>query len=85
MRDKIQEYLLTWQRHGYSDGIPDDVPDELMHERLAPSYQAIALAILKHDHAMQSLGFAAPESRWYVTLKRLELQERTGSQQMLPL
>ncbi len=84
MHDKIGQYLTIWQHQGYSDAIPDVVLDDVMHERLAPSYKAIALAILKHDHGLQSLGFAAPESRWYVTLKQIELQHRTGTQQMLP-
>jgi predicted phosphoadenosine phosphosulfate sulfurtransferase len=76
MQGKIQLYLTTWRRHGYSDGIPDVVPEELMQENLAPSYRAIALAILKNDHAMQSLGFSPDESKWYRELKRLEISQR---------
>ena len=82
---KIAHYLTTWSKQGYSSDIPDDVPDELMHERLAPSYKAIAIALLRNDHALQSLGFQADESMWYGVLKRIELSERTGAQQGLPL
>jgi len=76
MHTKIQHYLKMWERHGYSSGVPDTVLDDLMHERLAPSYRAIALAIIKNDHALQSLGFSPGVSKWYVALKRIEIATR---------
>lgn len=76
MHAKILHYLTMWERQGYSSGVPDTVLDDLMHERLAPSYKAIALAILKNDHGLQSLGFSMPESAWYGALKRIELAAR---------
>ena len=48
----------------------------LMQQQLAPSYRAIALAILRNDHALQSLGFAPEQSRWYMELKRIEIAAR---------
>lgn len=56
--------------------IPDEVPAALMAEDLAPSYKAIAIAILKNDHYMTNLGFSPPHSMWYDTLKRIEIQAR---------
>ena len=76
MQSKIQQYLETWIAQGYSNGIPDEVPGELMQERLAPSYKAIALAILQHDHGLHSLVFSHPESKWYGVLKQIEIPAR---------
>lgn len=73
---KINQYVRQWTRCGYPADIPDAVPDQLMHEQLAPSYRQIAIAILKNDHAMQSLGFSAQPSPWYIALKREELIAR---------
>lgn len=61
---------------GYAEDIPDEVPDELMHELLAPSYKAIALAILKNDLHFTSLGFTTAPSQWYSALKRMEIEAR---------
>lgn len=80
MHGKIQTYLNQWFKRGYGTDIPDEVPDMLRSENLAPSYKAIAMAILRHDHGLQSLGFAAEESPWYRTLKRIELSQRDGAQ-----
>ena len=57
MTSGIGRYVATWRSRGYADGIPDEVPDVLMRELLAPSFKAIALAILKNDHALVGLGF----------------------------
>ena len=61
---------------GYSDGIPDEVPDVLQRELLAPSYKAVASAILKNDLQLLSCGFTGRESAWYRELKRVELEAR---------
>ena len=76
MRERIAQYIKEWRERGYSQDIPDEVPDALMDERLAPSYKAIAIAILKNDHHMTALGFAAPRSQWYGVLKGIELRNR---------
>ena len=88
MRARIQAYIHTWRKQGYSDDIPDSVPDVLMSEQLAPSYKAIAVAILKNDHAMQGLGFTGTPTPWYGVLKRIELEAAgriTNKQLELPL
>lgn len=73
---RVGEYIETWKRQGYSDDIPDEVPDALLKDRLAPSYKAIAMSILKSDLQFVSLGFAAKVSSWYGELKRMEIAER---------
>jgi predicted phosphoadenosine phosphosulfate sulfurtransferase len=76
IRKRIEEYLEIWAKRGYEDGISDEVPTELMTLQLAPSWKAIAIAILKTDHSMKSLGFTGPASPWYGVLKRIEIEQR---------
>lgn len=78
MRERIEQYVNEWKRRGYSTDIPDEVPSSLMAENLAPSYKAIAIAILKNDHHLTALGFSAPHSAWYDELKRIEIRARPG-------
>lgn len=76
MRKKINSYISSWKNKGYQEDIPDEVPDVLMNYNLAPSYKAIALAIMKNDHSMSSLGFSQKKSEWYNVLKKIEIRER---------
>lgn len=76
MAKKINQYVAKWKRMGYPEDIPDEVPSELMNLGLAPSYKAICLAILNHDHALKSLGFTPKPSRYYMVLKKIELDSR---------
>ncbi len=72
----VREYIEKWKTQGYHEDIPDEVPLVLMQERLAPSYKAIALAILRNDHNLTTLGFSAPKSDWYSAIKRIEIANR---------
>ena len=85
MQSKISEYVKKWTGRGYSDGIPDEVPAALSQMGLAPSWRAIAIAILKNDHSMKSLGFEAGYSPWYSVLKRIEIEARGGSERQARL
>ena len=76
METKILKYITQWRNQGYLTDIPDEVPDRLMQLQLAPSYKAIALAILKNDVSLGSLGFTGTPSAWYGELKRIELEDR---------
>jgi predicted phosphoadenosine phosphosulfate sulfurtransferase len=71
---KIEQYVRTWEKRCYADGIPDECPMEIDH--LVPSYRKIALAILKNDYSLKSLGFTPNESIYYGILKRIEISER---------
>lgn len=81
MHSKIKSYVERWLEMGYPQDIPDEVPEQLRRLGLAPSYQAIAYAILKNDHALTSLGFSPPYSRWYMELKRVEIEKRERKQE----
>lgn len=75
---KINQYIEQWKRRGYVDDIPDEVPMPLMRLNLAPSYKAIACAILSNDVAFKSLGFEGIPSDWYGALKKIEIRARNG-------
>lgn len=48
-QNKIDEYIEVWEGRGYPEGIPEEVPPRLTQLNLAPSYRAIAFAILRND------------------------------------
>jgi len=73
MRKKILSYIIDWESKGYPDGIPDEVPNELMVLNLAPSYKAICFAILKNDISLKTLGLSAPKSKYYYAIKGIAL------------
>jgi len=74
---KIDSYIETWKNRGYDLDIPDEVPEKLMQLRLAPSYRAICLTILKNDYSLKLLGVTPPKSKWYDEYKRIEIKERS--------
>lgn len=77
MKKRIETYIKTWESRCYTNGIPDEVPSEIAKRNFAPSYKAIAIAILSNDHALQSLGFTPKKSVYYGILKRIEISKRS--------
>lgn len=65
-----------WEKRCYTNGIPDEAPIELEKNNLVPSYRRIALALLKNDYALKTLGFEPKKSKYYSILKRIELARR---------
>lgn len=59
-----------WEGRCYSDGIPDEVAEKLAKSGRVPCWKTIAIAILKNDHQLVSLGFTGKHSEWHDTLKR---------------
>jgi len=76
LHNRIMHYVESWKPRGYENGIPEEVPSELMRLNLAPSHKAIALAVLKNDHALSSLGYSQPVSPWYSAIKKVEISKR---------
>ncbi len=72
MKDKIQEYISTWENRCYHNGIPDEAPTEISD--MVPSYKKIAIAILRND--LSPLGIHGRKSEYYSVLKRIELKKR---------
>jgi len=81
MREIIKEYIQTWESRCYSDGLPDEAPDEIRH--LVPSYKTIAMAILKND--LRDIGVEPKESKWYGVFKRIEIDARNNKPKQLKL
>lgn len=77
MHNKINEYIETWKKRCYHEDIPDESPTEILEK--VPSYKRIAMAILKNDYPLQSLGFTPKKSNYYNILKKIELEERAKS------
>lgn len=73
---KVSWYGYWWSRRGYRNGLPEEVDGELSEKQLAPSWKAVAVAIMSNDVPLESLGFTPPVSPFYGMLKRIELGER---------
>lgn len=73
MKDRIEKYIKTWQDRCYPE-LPDESPKEILE--MVPSYKRIAMAILKNDYPLKSLGFTPPKSEAYNNLKRIEIAAR---------
>lgn len=73
--------MQTWEKRGYSEGIPDEAPLRLEQLNKVPSYRRICMAILKNDVCLTSLGFSKPKCELYSELKRIEINERTRGNQ----
>ena len=76
--DKIKRYLTKWEKQGYKNGIPDEIPSILQEYNLAPSYKAICMAILKNDLNLISLGYSKPYSEIYNNIKKDEIARRNN-------
>ena len=73
---RINDYISMWERRCYRQGIPDEVTNKLISSGRVPSYKAIAIALLKNDVSLKSLGFSEPKSEYYDYYKRRELAAR---------
>ena len=69
---RAKSYVKVWEERCYKNGIPDEVPDGIMQSMRAPSYKAIAMAILNNDLYLSSLGFQPHVSHWYRAIKTNE-------------
>lgn len=57
--EKVERYIQTWENRCYSE-LPDEVPALLAATLRAPSYKAIAMAILRNNP--NELGFSIHSS-----------------------
>ena len=85
MKKKIKDYIRMWEKRCYSDGIPDEVPIRLMQLNKVPSYKAICIAILKNDICLKTLGYEPNKSKYYSSLKRIEIEQRENLSSQLTL
>jgi predicted phosphoadenosine phosphosulfate sulfurtransferase len=85
MKQKITEYIRTWEKRCYHNGIPDEAPAVLEQLNKVPSYRKICLAILRNDITLSSLGYSKPICKSYVLLKRIEIDARPQANRQLKL
>lgn len=78
MKEIIQSYIKKWESRCYFDGIPDEVPNRIHALNKAPSYKSICVAILNNDHLLVSLGGVQKKSKYYNSLKAIEIHNRNG-------
>jgi predicted phosphoadenosine phosphosulfate sulfurtransferase len=82
MVSKIKEYVSSWERVCYVDGIPDEAPARLEQLHKVPSYRQLVKAIFKNDTTLKTLGITPKKPRAYHELKRIELAQRHPEQQL---
>lgn len=68
------QYVETWEKRCYTDGIPDLAPDCIRDK--VPDYRKIAIALLNNDLQLTSLGYSGFKSDYYSMLKRIEIDAR---------
>jgi|TARA_R100000501_G_C2569365_1_gene76836 predicted phosphoadenosine phosphosulfate sulfurtransferase len=83
LHDKIIEYIKTWEKRCYKNGIPDEAPTEI--DDKVPSYKRICFAILKNDNTLKTLGYTPRKSKYYSILKRIEIDARNKPGKQLKL
>jgi len=82
MKQKIMDYIKTWESRCYFDGIPDEAPYELEIRNKVPSYRKICYAILKNDYSLKTLGFDQKKSIYYNHFKKIEIESRLNVKQL---
>jgi predicted phosphoadenosine phosphosulfate sulfurtransferase len=80
MRQKVYNFISTWENRGYKQGIPDEADPKIEAMGLAPSYRRICRAILTNDLALTSLGFSKEKTEAYSLLKKIELEKRAKNE-----
>lgn len=62
---RICDYVERWESRCYSKeqgGIPEEAPSALVTQGRVPCWRGLALAILKNDHTLKSLGCGVGET-----------------------
>lgn len=72
-KQRIENYIKSWELRGYPSGIPDEAPAILEELGKVPSYRLICIALMKNEKNLESLGFSRMPCRLYMAVKRDEL------------
>lgn len=78
----VFQFIETWEKRCYGNGIPDEADFNLERLNKVPSYRSICRALLKNDVALKALGFSRPKSRTYNILKGIEIASRENRKPM---
>lgn len=84
-KEKIRNYIKTWESRGYDGGIPDKAPPVLEKNNLVPSYRMICITLMKNPNNLEALGFSREKCAIYQELKRLEISQRNVPNKQLNL
>jgi len=79
---QIKSYIKIWEKRGYPNGIPDEVPYELESLNSVPSYKKICIALMKNENNLEVLGFSRKKTITYSELKRIEIEQRGTTKQL---
>jgi len=79
---RIETYIRTWEARCYDDGIPDELPRKLEASGRVPSWRAVAIAILRNDHNLHSLGFGSEQTQLERELKQSRQQNDSPQQEL---
>lgn len=79
---RIKRHIQTWENRCYSNGIPDEAPETLAKQGRVPSYKAIAMAILKNDHTLKSLGMGVGESETSQALMSIKKEAQSKQRKL---
>jgi predicted phosphoadenosine phosphosulfate sulfurtransferase len=82
--------VRTWKARCYLAGIPDEVPSKVAASGRAPSWRAVAIALLQNDLHLYQLGYARPaydRQRQAVAMAQIAMHgaPADGTQLKLPL
>ena len=61
MKQLITNYIYSWTKKGYENGIPDEAPIRLEQLNKVPSYRQICKSILSNDMHLEKLGLQKPK------------------------
>jgi predicted phosphoadenosine phosphosulfate sulfurtransferase len=81
--ERAKEYISKWKARCYSDDIPDELPRKLQESGRAPSYRAIAEAVLKNDLMLNSIGGEKKDSKWFFVLHEDSKLKKSGQLKLL--
>lgn len=62
---KFKVFLKWWKVRGYADGIPDEAPQHLENQKIAPSWRRMCKVLLRNDYWVKGLAFTQPKSAAY--------------------
>lgn len=72
-KQRILNYICSWENKGYGNGIPDEAPFRLEQLGKVPSYKLICKSILSNDIYLERLGYSKPQCAVYRNIKKAEL------------
>ena len=75
-KNKIFTFIKWWEERGYIDGLPDQAPNVLESERLAPSWRRICKSLLRNDYWCKGLGFTQHKTEAYNKYLKLKKEQR---------